>query len=392
MSDQPSPELLSALPETDEAAENPASTQAQETQTAETSRAPVTSFTLGGIRGSKLKDHPAPPELLSKLLDEWAGKLELTGSDAFKRRALEVMLKHKIEVRLKDPQQEALRRELQKAAADDATGEAATKASPIRPLAGKPSRVTSNQSTLGPSAASNSPGKHQTASETPPKPVPELHPIRALNWWLQQQALIQTHSKGGLYSKDGGERKVDLDKIGPQPAADQLFWFDAAGRRCDPPANPSAYLDQTKGASTVNPPEATQPPPVLFRGIQKVGDSFETTALLVKAKNQGQGEHLQGFIVVGGIKRHVIVHMTPRGPNAETGELRPNFLRVSELYGDPQNPRWREIGYELAGCHNGAHSSRLLQKHDHARRSLGVARRVPAQHAGRRRVFETDGH
>lgn len=88
-------------------------------------------------------------------------------------------------------------------------------------------------------------------------------------------------------------------------------------------------------------------PQVVLRGVKKVGDKFETTALLFK----GKGDFLQGFITVGGQKRQVIVHMHERKPDSETGELRPNFLRISEAQGDAKNPRWKEIGYGNAVNH-----------------------------------------
>jgi hypothetical protein len=43
--------------------------------------------------------------------------------------------------------------------------------------------------------------------------------------------------------------------------------------------------------------------------------------------------------------------MNERNPHSETGELRPNFLRISEAQGDAKNPRWREIGYGNAVNH-----------------------------------------
>ncbi|MCC7005933.1 MAG: hypothetical protein IT497_04740 [Ottowia sp.] len=50
--------------------------------------------------------------LLAK--EKYRGAFELTGTETFKRRAIEVMLKHNVDVRLKNPQQDALRRELAK--------------------------------------------------------------------------------------------------------------------------------------------------------------------------------------------------------------------------------------------------------------------------------------
>lgn len=90
-----------------------------------------------------------------------------------------------------------------------------------------------------------------------------------------------------------------------------------------------------------NPKEETDDPPVVLRGVTKVGDEFQTTALLFK----GKGPYLQGFITAGGEKHHVIVHINKRKPDGETGELRSNFLKVSERTGDPANPRWKEIGF-----------------------------------------------
>jgi phage/plasmid primase-like uncharacterized protein len=260
--------------------------------------------------------------LLAK--EKWGGEIELTGTDEFKHRALEIMLKHNVEVRLKNPQQEVMLREMQQAAA--ATGAAATAVTAEPPAV--PLTSTAPLQSLKDKAQA---GK---AVVTAPSVVT---PMRALDWWSVQKQLIE-------HSASPSEKHAGLAQLGPAPQADHVFWFDATGRRCDAPADAAARL-HTLSAQAEKSTNAT--PAVVLRGVNKVGNRYETTALLV----QGAGDYLQGFIMVEGCRRQIISHMAPRPPDAQTGELQPDFLRISELQGDAQNARWREIGYGNAVNH-----------------------------------------
>jgi phage/plasmid primase-like uncharacterized protein len=251
--------------------------------------------------------------LLAK--EKWGGEIELTGTDDFKRRALEVMLKNNVEVRLKNPQQEVMLREMQQATA-------ATTVAAELPTA--PSASTAPLQSL----------KDKALADNLPTTVT---PMRALDWWSVQKQLIE-------HSASPAEKNAGLAQLGPAPRADHVFWFDATGRRSDAPTDAAARL-HTLHARVEKPTNAT--PTLVLRGVKKVGDRYETTALLV----QGVGDYMQGFIVVEGRKRQVIAHMTPRPPDAQTGELHPDFLRISELQGDAQNACWREIGYGNAVNH-----------------------------------------
>ncbi len=89
--------------------------------------------------------------------------------------------------------------------------------------------------------------------------------------------------------------------------------------------------------------EDQEKPDLILRGArrkEKNSDEFETTVLLFKAK---QADFLTGFVVAKGVKHQVVVHMNERKPDTSTGEVKPNFLVVSEL--DPETNEWNEIGY-----------------------------------------------
>jgi Large polyvalent protein-associated domain 7 len=297
--------------------------------------------------------------LLAK--EKWGGRFELTGSEAFKRRALAVMLKYDVDVQLKNPQQEALRRELMqshsRADVAQANGspspllgrQATRRAGDARPDA-LPSRAIPPAAHIaavaeGPAAPQTVPTPSVAAAPT----AADLAPIHARDWWAVQREAIR------YWSPNNTERDIEMKRLGPEPPEAQMFWFDKAGRRCEPPADAQAFVARFTAAKANSkeldmaakqgmPQEAPQ---VVLRGVKKVGEKFETSALLFK----GKGDYLQGFITAGGQKHQVIVHINERKPDAGTGELRPNFLRISEAQGDANNPKWREIGYGNAVNH-----------------------------------------
>jgi Large polyvalent protein-associated domain 7 len=297
--------------------------------------------------------------LLAK--EKWGGKFELTGSEAFKRRALAVMLKYDVDVQLKNPQQEALRRELMQS--HSRADVAPANGSPI-PLLGRQATPRAGDArpdalpsrAIRPAAHTAAVAQVPAAPQTVPTPsaaaaptAADLAPIHARDWWAVQREAIR------YWSPNSTERDIEMKRLGPEPPEAQMFWFDKAGRRCEPPADAQAFVARFTAAKANSkeldmaakqgmPQEAPQ---VVLRGVKKVGEKFETSALLFK----GKGDYLQGFITAGGQKHQVIVHINERKPDAGTGELRPNFLRISEAQGDANNPKWREIGYGNAVNH-----------------------------------------
>jgi len=84
-------------------------------------------------------------------------------------------------------------------------------------------------------------------------------------------------------------------------------------------------------------------PKLILRGVRKLDNGeFDTTALLFK----GNGDYLQGFIKVGDEKHQVIAHMNERkNPDPETGEIKPNFLKLVEPHGNGDDTNWKELGF-----------------------------------------------
>jgi Large polyvalent protein-associated domain 7 len=301
--------------------------------------------------------------LLAK--EKW-GKVELTGTQAFKQRALELLVKHNIDVTLKNAEQDAMRRQLMAAApppaATSTTQEArigkprqetpAATPAPAPPAAATsaaaPTPTTSaGGSTLAPAQAA--PAVATAAAAAVPVLAKDLAPIRARDWWTTQRSAIAYWSKG----KPSADMQADLAKLGPEPSPEQVFWFEQGGRRCDPPADAKAFEDSLAAADAnlkeinmANPKGKSDDPPVLLRGVVKNGDEFKTTALLF----QGKGDYLQGFIVANGEKHQVIVHINQRKPDGD-GVVRPNFLKVSERVGNGENALWKEIGFGNAVNH-----------------------------------------
>lgn len=439
--------------------------------------------------------------LLAK--EKYGGAFELTGSEEFKRRAIEIMLKHEIDVKLKNPQQDALRRELAKeraGAADDQPKEK-DKETLDKPVIGKPAKeapapvallagvllehgkakfnfdkdekdsyfakyrddageekivwgvdlaraMKESKAEVGQRIELENKGRqpvtvnapvrneegtvvgyekkethrnawevtaqHEKAKEAalledsekaakvgvttaqattassspdaaPQEPAPgpfaaDLIPVRALDWWSVQRDAIHTWAKNNM------ELQADLQQLGPEPSADQVYWFDKSGRQCDPPADASTYLSQVKTelpgfvsgtseelhvrdaknstdssakvVSDINQKELTmaataesmknQEPPLILRGVKKLDSGeFDTTVLLFK----GKGDYLQGYIKIGDQKRHVLAHLNERKPNQETGEVKPNYFKLSEPHGQGDDTTWKEIGFGNAVNH-----------------------------------------
>lgn len=86
----------------------------------------------------------------------------------------------------------------------------------------------------------------------------------------------------------------------------------------------------------------SQQPPLILRGVKKLDNGeFDTTVLLFK----GKGDYLQGYVKVGDKKHHVLAFINERKPNDGNGEIKPNFIKLSEPNGDDANKTWKEIGF-----------------------------------------------
>jgi hypothetical protein len=303
--------------------------------------------------------------LLAK--EKYGGSFELTGSEAFQRHAIEIMLKHKVDVTLKNPQQDALRRELAKAAGEEPKLPEAQEGAEPKPLIGKPAN--------GDQEAGNAPVTASPSDAPDDAPASrlaaDLLPVRALDWWSVQREAIQ------VWAKSDDELKTDLEQLGPQPSPDLIYWFDKAGKPCDPPADADGYLANMKSepagfvsgseselrvrdamgngevsakssnsevtAMSDNQASKENEPKLILRGVRKLDNGeFDTTALLFK----GNGDYLQGFIKVGDEKHQVIAHMNERkNPDPETGEIKPNFLKLVEPHGNGDDTNWKELGF-----------------------------------------------
>lgn len=298
--------------------------------------------------------------LLAK--EKYGSAFELTGSEAFKRRAIEIMLKYEIDVKLKNPQQDALRRELAK-----------TKSNTPKP----PEMQGANpQTRIGKPANNDQSADTATTTSTTPEDVPQgplaadLIPVRALDWWSGQRDAIR------MWAKTEDELKTDLAELGPQPSPDLVYWFDKAGKACDPPGDAENHLSNIKSekpgfapgseselrtrdamiesdvSATVvaekenlmsdNQESKEDGPKLILRGVKKLDSGeFDTTVMLFK----GKGNYLQGFVKTGGEKHQVIAHINERKPDPDTGEIKPNFLTLSEAHGNGDDTKWKQLGF-----------------------------------------------
>ncbi|MCU1738069.1 MULTISPECIES: LPD7 domain-containing protein [unclassified Pseudomonas] len=183
----------------------------------------------------------------------------------------------------------------------------------------------------------------------------ELTPISAMDWWQVQQAVIES------WSTDDGERDALLLELGPEPAAEAYYWFDKSGNQVVAPTNAKDLLvifEQTRTAidshtaqqesqmteQNASPgvnQENGDDQKLILRGVNKVGEDYDTTVLLFK----GRGDYLQGFMKVDGVKHQVIAHLNERKPDLATGEIKPNFIKLSKAVGQGDDTKWEEFGF-----------------------------------------------
>lgn len=293
--------------------------------------------------------------LLAK--EKYGGAFSLTGSEEFKRRALEVIAKNNIDVKLKSPAQEMMLREVAEKHPDykfkpkmpmelQATSEAEVLDQPLE--------------STSPTAPSESEGA--TVSKALDR-VEDIRPVKAIHWWETQSSIINEHVA------DSNERVLLLQELGEKPSEDGVYWFDSAGNYVENPSIDALRSYENKQFNEqLDGQEANQPDtreveaidsainhmrdysmsdtenkhPVL-RGVVKNPETgeFETSVLLFK----GKGDYLQGFIKVDGVKQQVLAHLNERKPDETTGEIKPNFIKLSKAVGQGDDTQWQELGF-----------------------------------------------
>ncbi len=104
----------------------------------------------------------------------------------------------------------------------------------------------------------------------------------------------------------------------------------------------------SKQPSTTEAPSHARPAPdLVLRGARRRGDAnsqeYDTTVLLFRGKDD---TYLTGFVLAGGVKHQVIAHINERKPDTSTGEVKPNFIVLSELVSrEGEEDKWEQIGH-----------------------------------------------
>lgn len=203
--------------------------------------------------------------------------------------------------------------------------------------------------------------------------------VNAAVWWSDQSEAINT------WSKSLEELEHDLAALGPEPATDQYYWFDKTGRPVPAPVNEYNWImaksfikdeptplteiegfgaglqgsssnsgvpGDLSGATTS---DSTTPQEVgmanadsnaeqklILRGVTKLdNDQYDTTVLLY----QGSGDYLQGYVKINGEKHQVLAFINERHPDSGTGEIKPNFITLSQPNNDGSDQKWTQIGF-----------------------------------------------
>jgi len=193
--------------------------------------------------------------------------------------------------------------------------------------------------------------------------VEDIRPVKAIHWWETQSSIINEHVA------DSNERSLLLQELGEKPSEDAVYWFDSAGNYVENPSIDALRSYEHKQFNKqLDSQEASQPDtreveaidsainhmrdysmsdtenkhPVL-RGVAKDPETgeFETSVLLFK----GKGDYLQGFIKVDGVKQQVLAHLNERKPDESTGEIKPNFIKLSKAVGQGDDTQWQELGF-----------------------------------------------
>lgn len=186
-------------------------------------------------------------------------------------------------------------------------------------------------------------------------PAPSVHtaddlkPVNAREWWHEQRVAIES------WGRSLDEMEKDLQSLGAEPQRDQFFWFDKAGLQVPPPADEAKWIKQGQASEAqkgepdgfssgaLSQDSSVGEPKLILRGVTKIADnSFDTTVQLY----QGKSDYLHGFIKVDGCKHQVLAFMNERHRDPKTGEMKPNFITLSER-ASPGNEggQWNQIGY-----------------------------------------------
>jgi hypothetical protein len=186
-------------------------------------------------------------------------------------------------------------------------------------------------------------------------PAPSVHtaddlkPVNAREWWHEQRVAIES------WGRSLDEMEKDLQSLGAEPQRDQFFWFDKAGLQVPPPADEAKWIKQGQASEAqkgepdgfssgaLSQDSSVGEPKLILRGVTKIADnSFDTTVQLY----QGKGDYLHGFVKVDGCKHQVLAFMNERHRDPKTGEMKPNFITLSER-ASPGNDggQWNQIGY-----------------------------------------------
>ncbi|WP_017461404.1 hypothetical protein [Dyella ginsengisoli] len=112
---------------------------------------------------------------------------------------------------------------------------------------------------------------------------------------------------------------------------------------------------QPKGSAAPAANDATQggkkpTPELVIRGSRRnesVEGGWETTVLLFNPQpGNDRPNFLTGFVVAGGEKTQVIAHINERKPDTATGEVKANFIVLSELVSrEGEEELWQELGH-----------------------------------------------
>ncbi len=467
------------------------------------------------------RDEQAIVAALLVAKEKYNGAFELTGDIEFKRRAIEVMIKYKIDAALKSPEQDAMRRDIAKSIQAEPV-QPATAARPVKPvdlqrlvpqggptpnidkpsappvapapteppaepvnrLAGKVLRYGSARYEHNPRQKmsyfvelENSDGQKRTTwgvdlervaiiqqlnvgdkvvlqnlGRTPVEvkqdvvdkdgkvigsetivshrnsweiefveraakvqeheipqtaPVPDKPPVSFVDaaiWWAGQQKIIQN------LAIDYSEMQADLDRLGPRPAADQVYWFED-GRPSAAPPDAAQIIAQGSSVGTkaepteryeVSPGEASQAihcATVLeaIASADRLGVStfnaigVDTPAVTIRkhddnwqrddgqplnpSNEQNQSDHAELMPVMHALRtlpddKSIVSLLLFKGGNNDflqgfvhTGEQKQQVIahmmgtdteraghtiQLSAMYLAPDGPRWQAIGYGTA--------------------------------------------
>lgn len=171
---------------------------------------------------------------------------EITGDANFQRKALEIMVRHNLDVPIKNAAQQALKDELVKAheATKKDQAPAAARAAQPSSAAGEKGVQPGN----GVSGGSDLAGKEELVKAKPPKaPLSEAtRCVDAHAWWQSQVAIISSSARSEK------EKEDQLEKLGKAPEEGKAWWFDSAGHPRPEPKDPEVARRLRESAGMVS--------------------------------------------------------------------------------------------------------------------------------------------